>query len=582
MKFKGTTSPAGQDTRKFSFWFLLAIVVALVITGGYNLWHQFGPRSVVTPYVPYGLPAETAIPAGDPEFPTPELNKLSDPAKAEWYKALQLQQQGLYAQALSGFDLLWSHNSAFNAALFHSVYCRIQMNRDAPPEPEMTQAIESGLQRLEKEMAGHGALLRLKGDYALQVQNPDVALQYFREAAEASPQIGYIHGMLARLEEDNGNLKAAGKHYRYAVSLLSQGQATYYAGLGRIFISENQLDSAWAVTDYGLSLSPETPALLLLKGRLLEFEGNFEEAERQYKKILSRNPENQQALSALRTIGEKPLPGNGKIHTRGTPSPREQLRHAWEILEPLVEKWPDNLPLRFALGQAAFRARDFSKARRIFADIAAASPEFPEIQSWIQKSLDAERIKDVAESSFDLADSVRKLLPVKRERSSFEKLGHYLVRWSADTTEFFERYHKKRFRRLSPNRWQDIYSDGPYRHTYTALFDSTGYYGVHVKVVDTTFTPGSNIIYDVYGKMLKTNSHISGIGSSTGEANCPGFEPFQGATWETKDNFDLMLQFNHQKDRIHMIRLSRTHVPNPPRLCTFLPQVAEYSNIRKK
>ncbi len=121
----------------------------------------------------------------------------------------------------------------------------------------------------------------------------------------------------------------------------------------------------------------------------------------------------------------------------------------------------------------------------------------------------------------------------------------------------------------SKNLSEQFYEDSFY-HQYTALFDKTGFYGVRVFIKDTSYTKKKDVIFDMYGKYLKQNSRISGIGVATGDAECPSVGEFQGVTWETKDNFELLLQFNNEKNIIRMIRLAKTHVPQPLKLCKFM------------
>src|SRR5690554_8180201 len=67
-------------------------------------------------------------------------------------------------------------------------------------------------------------------------------------------------------------------------------------------------------------------------------------------------------------------------------TPQDKAQVAYEILEPLVSTYPENLPLREALGLAYLKGRLFEKAKQQFQEIAHHDPEYPDIQLRIQES----------------------------------------------------------------------------------------------------------------------------------------------------------------------------------------------------
>jgi tetratricopeptide (TPR) repeat protein len=120
---------------------------------------------------------------------------------------------------------------------------------------------------------------------------------------------------------------------------------------------------------------------MLLRGYLWEYQGRYDEAEKIYQRILAFRPDFEGAALALSTVGEKTAPGAGG----GKISPMDRSQLAWEILEPLVEKYPENMPLREALGLAYLKGRDYDRARIQFREIQNKDPEYPDIQQRIQE-----------------------------------------------------------------------------------------------------------------------------------------------------------------------------------------------------
>ena len=70
----------------------------------------------------------------------------------------------------------------------------------------------------------------------------------------------------------------------------------------------------------------------------MEYQGRFEVAEKLYHRILAFRPDFVKASVALSTLGEKSPPGTG---TGVALSPKDRAQVACDILEPLVEKYPE-------------------------------------------------------------------------------------------------------------------------------------------------------------------------------------------------------------------------------------------------
>ncbi|HLP41441.1 MAG TPA: hypothetical protein VK465_08040, partial [Fibrobacteria bacterium] len=104
------------------------------------------------------------------------------------------------------------------------------------------------------------------------------------------------------------------------------------------------------------------------------------------------------------------------------------------------------------------------------------------------------------------------------------------------------------------------------RHQYLLAFKDGGLWGIRVFVSDSLGVGG-----DLFGRLIRTKTKISGEGKGTGEAACPGFLPFQGAIWENDDTFEFMAQFSGKEDQIRLARIDRKVLPMNRRLCDLVP-----------
>ena len=87
--------------------------------------------------------------------------------------------------------------------------------------------------------------------------------------------------------------------------------------------------------------------------------------------------------------------------------------------------------------------------------------------------------------------------------------------------------------------WQESFYDNSNKHTYTVVFDSLNHFReVHVVVTDSSLKGNHmGMAPEIFTRLLKQNSRISGIGSSTGETVCSDSVVIDAAVWETQDNF---------------------------------------------
>ena len=112
----------------------------------------------------------------------------------------------------------------------------------------------------------------------------------------------------------------------------------------------------------------------------------------------------------------------------------------------------------------------------------------------------------------------------------------------------------------------------------TVLFDKDGrFYGVHVVVTDSNVVMNKTATNtpEIYTNLLQLNSRLSGVGSETGETDCDG-KVLAGATWETRDNFEMLARFAGKPAEVRMIRLNRDAIPEGTRLCDYMKYLLMY------
>ena len=154
-------------------------------------------------------------------------------------------------------------------------------------------------------------------------------------------------------------------------------------------------------------------------------------------------------------------------------------------------------------------------------------------------------------------------------------LGHYLVRYGATPGEFFKKYAIGNFRPIRTNVWQESFFDNSNKHTYTVVFDSLNHFReVHV---DSSLKGNHmGMAPEIFTRLLKQNSRISGIGSSTGETVCSDSVVIDAAVWETQDNFEILARFVGVQSEVRMVRFDKSALPPGLKLCDYIPYLKEF------
>ncbi len=566
-----------SGAQKAAYLFLALCCGALLAFAGWRLYDIYGPSKITVSGVPYGLPAGTAVPRGDAPDIEGEIAKAPVQAQTELRRATELARGGVYHSAYDIFDGV----AALYPDLLPAIWGEVNTLFEISPLSENQrdrQALLIG--KLQGRFPGSGMATYLDSRSYYANGNENVALELARSACEKAPSLVEARLWFAQLLMNNSRTIQATSELRTVISLTNGDMPKAYELLADIYHQTGLLDSCSAVVEYALSQYPVNAKLLLLQGFLKEYQGNFDAAEKLYQRILAFDPDYTAAREAASTLGEKSPPGVGNGVAL---SPQDRAQTACDILEPLVERYPENLPLREALGRAYIKGRQFDRARQQFQAIQKADPEYPDIQQRIQETnitrpAPITRNDGLTANLNRAIDSLRGTNAPATKHDFSTMLGHYLVRYGATPKEFFKKYSINNFRPVANNVWQESFYTAPYMHTYTVVFDSLNHFKeVHVVVFDSSSNSNHlGIAPEVYTRLLKQNSRISGIGNSTGETDCGDGLILDAAVWETQDNFELLARVVGKPAEVRMIRFDKSALPPGLRLCDYTKYLNQY------
>ena len=563
--------------RKAAYLFLTLCVGALIAFGAFRLYEEFGPAKISVEAIPFGLPAGSSVQRGDAPDLDAGVVKLPVQTQAELRRAVELARGGNAQAAYEIFDAIVLVYPDVPMAMWGEVNTLFEIPDLDDLQRERLALLVGKLQGL---FPNSGLSVYLDSRKAYLSGNSSSALEMARIASEKAPVLYETRLWYAKLLFANSRLAQASAECRTAVSLSAGSDPRAYELLAQLYHDQGVIDSCTALVEYALSQYPADAELLLLQGFLMEYQGRFDAAEKIYRRILAFRPDFEKANAAVASLGEKSPPGPG---TGVALSPRDRAQVACEILEPLVEKYPENMPLREALGLAYMKGRDFERARTQFREIAARDPDYPDIQQRIQeasvtKPAPVAKNNGLADDLNRAVDSLRVTMGPATKHDFTTMLGHYLVRYGATPGEFFKSYAVGNFRPVKTNVWQESFYVDPYKHTYTVVFDSLNHFReVHVSVFDSS--SGSHhlgVAPEIFTRLLKQNSRISGIGNSTGETDCGDGNVIDAAVWETQDNFEILARFVGKPAEVRMVRFDKEALPAGLKLCDYIPYLNEY------
>ena len=565
-------------SRAAAYLFLVVFFGALLAYGGYKLYNKYGPSKTVVGEVPFGLAAGTSVLNGDaPNFKA-EVERLPVQAQAELRRAAELSRSGAARAAYEIYDALVLLYPNVDAAVWGEINTVFSM--DSVSET-MRDRADLLMGRMKNRYPNTGISFYLDSRKSLMAGNLGVATELAKMACSRSPSIYELRLWYAELLLKNANMKDAANECHAAISLSSGDSQRAFELLAKVYHDGGVLDSASSVVEYALTQFPLSSELLLLRGYLAEYNGKFDVAEKTYQRIIAFRPDFESARRAMATIGEKVAPGKDGY----AGSARDRAQVACDILIPLTERYPENLPLREALGLAYLKNHSFDLARREFNYILKNDPDYPDIKVRLNE-VDQARKMAIDEFNNGLTENLNRAVDSLRESKLPElkhdfstKLGHYLVRYGASSQEFFKKYSLANFKQVKRFVWQESFYESPYKHTYTVVFDDANRFKeVHVLVYDSSSTSNHlGVAPEIFSRLLKQNSRISGISNNTGETDCGNGVIMDAAVWETRDNFEILARIVGKPAEVRMVRLDRNTIPaSGMKLCDYLPLLMEF------
>ena len=568
---------SSSAARKAAYLFLVLCCGALLTFAGFKVYDYYGPSKIVVGGIPYGLPAGAVVLRGDtPDF-SGETSKLPVQTQTELRRAMELYRGGALVSAFDIFDGVVVLYPDLYQAVWGEVNTLFEMKNLSDSQRDRLTLL---IGKLQGRFPGSGVSAYLESRTLFLSGNEAAALELAKAAVEKSPALPEARLWLGELLIQSGRGIQAENELKTVVSLSGGGMPKAYELLAELYHRNGQLDSCSALVEYSLAQYPVDAKLLLLQGYLHEYQGRFDAAEKLYQRILAFDPDFAPAREAAATLGEKSPPGPG---TGVVLSPQDRVQTACDILEPLVEKYPENLPLREALGRAYMKGRQFDRARTQFQEIQKSDPEYPEIQQRIQETnitrpAPINKNDGLAANLNRALDSLRESAGPSSSHDFTTMLGHYVVRYGATPREFFKKYSIGNFRPVANNVWQESFYIAPYMHTYTVVFDSLNHFReVHVVVYDSASTTNHlGIAPEIFTRLLKQNSRISGIGNSTGETDCGDGLVLDAAVWETQDNFEMLARVVGKPAEVRMIRFDKSALPPGLKLCDYSKYLNQY------
>jgi len=570
-------SQSSATARKAAYWFLAVCCGALIAIGGFRLYEEFGPSKISVEAVPFGLPAGTAVVRGDVPDMDAGVSGLPVQTQAELRRAVELSRGGNYQASIEIFEAV---------IMIYPDILKVQweelntlFEKDSLDEREDFR-LDQLSNSLKNRFANTGVSIYIESRLAARAGNESLAQQLAQVAVEKAPSLYETHLWFARLLLREGRLSQASVECRTAISLSAGADPRAYEVMAMLYHNQGLLDSCSALVEYALTQFPVDMELHLMQGYLEEYRGHFDAADRIYQRLLAFNPGFRKASEAQATLGEKSPPGAG---TSVSLTPRDRAQMAVDILVPLVDRYPENLPLREALGRAYLKGRQFDRARTQFQEIQKADPEYPDIRLRLQeanvtKPAPVSAADGLAANLNRALDSIKGASLPSKEHDFTTMLGHYLVRYGATPGEFFKKYAVGNFRPIRTNVWQESFYEGTYKHTYTVVFDSLNHFReVHVVVYDSSANVNHmGMAPEIYTRLLKQNSRISGIGSSTGETDCGDSTVIDASVWETQDNFEILARKIGKPAEVRMVRFDKTALPPGLKLCDYTKYLNEF------
>jgi tetratricopeptide (TPR) repeat protein len=547
-----------------------SIIIALAVLPAIVAWFIYSGGSITVSAVPFGLQAGTKISVGEKaEFPSVPVA-----AEADLRRANDLRMAGALQAALDNYETILLKYPNAPVALFGEAYSIISKESVSSEEIAKTKNL---IENLAQQMPGSVWVQLLLTFTREHDGNLNYALDMAAELAAKSPAFSEARLRYADLLLKTEQPAKAAEEAKTAISISAGADARAYVILAFALHKMGSLDECAELVNYALPRFPSQTGLLLLQGYLSEYSRDFDKAQSSYKKILALKPDDINALNAIATLGEKTIsPGVGI-------SLKDQAKETAKIILPLIEEYPENLPLREALGRIYLKARLMKEARQQFSEIYAQDFEYPNIKKLLDESAEEQPKFVPLPNSKNLADSLAKTYAALRgsENIDYDDLGRYLVHYGATFKDFFSKYSITRFKKQDEKTFEERYVIGSFTYNNTVFFDSKNkFYAVRSIITDNTSPDFYNYIQDLFGHFLRKEAGVLGEGVSVEASQCYEDE-WSGVIWASRDNFEVLLKGSKTPRKIFIVRLHAQRFPDTGNICSYVTMALQKSRVPK-
>jgi hypothetical protein len=282
----------------------------------------------------------------------------------------------------------------------------------------------------------------------------------------------------------------------------------------------------------------------------------------------------------MASLGEKvpPTPGGG-ASTGTVISLKDMTKEVAKIMLPLIQEYPENLPLREALGRVYLKARLMKEAKAQFSEIYAQDFEYPNIRRLLLEASEELAVPVIPKNAAlrndkNLEDSLVKTFAELRKNASSEEyddLGRYLIHYGVTFKDFFSKYSINRFERIDENTFSEKFNIASFKYYSTVYFDvEKKFYATRTIVEDTSNVNSLYYISDLFGHFFKKETGLLGEGVAVESVACDG-DKWSGIIWTSRDNFELLIQNAKEARKIYMLRLSSKRFTDTGNLCSYVP-----------
>ncbi len=542
------------------------IIAAFAFVFVISVWFALSDRTISVSAVPFGLPAGTRIPIQErAEFPS-----MPSGAEAELRQANDLRMAGALQAAQNNYETILLKYPNLPAALFGAAYSIVA--EDTASAAKISKA-KNLIEGLAQQMPGSVWVELLLIFIKEHEGNASHALEMAAKLAARSPAFSEARLKYADLLFKTEQASKAIDEARAAISISAGTDVRAYVNLAFALHSTGKIEECSELVNYALPRFPSQTDLLLIHGYLSEYSRDFDNAQNAYKKILALKPGDANATTAMITLGEKRMPETGLATTI---SLKDQAREAAKVIIPIIEEYPENLPLREALGKIYLKSRMLKEARTQFSEIYAQDFEYPNIRKLLDESSEEQQKiftpPPLPLNSKKLADSLAKTIAALKEseKSDYDDSGRYLVHYGATFKEFFSKYSVTRFHKIDERTFYERYNIEPSAYENTVFFDSRNqFYATRSIITNSVSTNSYDYIPDLFGHFLKKETGILGEGVAVRITECYG-DRWSGVVWTSRDNFEILMQNSSAPHKVFILRLHAKRFSDTGNLCSYV------------